>query len=463
MHRIEETVARGMCIGCGACSVASGGTIPVTLGSRRLYQADLSGIPYEAARAGSRVCPFSDESPNEDSLVARQAPLTAERHPLLGAYTSVSAGRVNDDQYLSGSSSGGLTSWLLCELIERGIVDAVINVGRPGPSSKELMGYGSTTDGSDARRRKSHYYAATMTDALSLAMTMNIRYALVGVPCFIKAARSLCVEKPILKDRLVVFVGLVCGHYKTQAWAESLGWQLGIPPAELADVDFRIKRAGLPSSDYLFGARASGDSSWRVAPTRELVGGNWGHNAFQPEACNFCDDVVAETADVSFGDAWLPEFTSESRGTNIVVSRDTTVDQIMQEGLRSGAITLFPLDPNDAVRSQAGGFRHRREGLSVRLADDIHAGLSVPRKRVSPDVNAVSRRRAELIRQRRRMAAGSHRAFEEACEMDDLDRFLSWMQSQTRRYARIESTLPRRFLRYLRHLSRTWLPVRRRP
>lgn len=43
-HRIEEVVRRGMCIGCGACSAATGGAIPIKLGTHRLYQADLRGF-----------------------------------------------------------------------------------------------------------------------------------------------------------------------------------------------------------------------------------------------------------------------------------------------------------------------------------------------------------------------------------------------------------------------------------
>lgn len=440
-----------MCIGCGVCSIASSGAIPVTISSRRLYQADLTSAPPDALRAASRVCPFSDESPNEDAIVAAVNPETPHRHPLLGSYTSISAGRVNDDEYVVGSSSGGLTSWLLSELIQQDVVDAIINVGRPGPAP-ELVGYGSTTSASDRERRKSHYYAATMAEALTIALSTEKRFALVGVPCFIKAARALCLEKPEVKERLVVFIGLVCGHYKTQAYAESLAWQLGIPPDDLADVDFRIKRPGRPSSEYLFGARHRAESEWRTAPMTQLAGGHWGHNAFQPEACNFCDDVVGETADVSFGDAWLDEFTADPRGTNIVISRDRRMDSLLQAGRASREITLHPLDPNDAVQSQAGGFRHRREGLAIRLSDDLRLGLSVPQKRVRPDSEAVTKRRANLLRFRRRMAMESHRAFDEAVASGDLNRYLGWIRERAKEYQRRESPPHRRMLRNVRRI-----------
>lgn len=40
------------------------------------------------------------------------------------------------------------------------------------------------------------------------------------------------------------------------------------------------------------------------------------------KACDFCDDVFAETADIALGDAWLPEYVQDGNGTNVVVTRN---------------------------------------------------------------------------------------------------------------------------------------------
>lgn len=449
-HRIEETIERNMCIGCGACSAASGGAIAIKLDTRRLYQADITAADEQSRRAGSRVCPFSDESPNEDRLGVPQPDDRMDKDQLLGTYSRVFAGRVSDDEYLRGSSSGGLTSWLTQKLIEGGIIDAVLSVGQPGPTNQELVGYGVAGEDEAPDRRKSWYYAVTMADVLKITADSDLRYALVGIPCYIRAARSLCREVPRLADRLTIFVGLVCGHYKTQAFAESLAWQVGVPPELLAEVDFRVKRPDRSAADYDFGARATGEHEWRYAPTRDLVGGNWGHNAFQPEACNFCDDVVAECADISFGDAWLPQFSADPRGTNIVVCRNRRLEGLFEQAAANGEIQTFPLTAGEAVESQAGGFRHRREGLAVRLADDLAAGLSVPRKRVNPDIASVSRRRLRLLRHRRKMAALSHISFREACAQHDLSIYLDAMRREIQLYRRLEASIARRILRRVR-------------
>src|SRR5699024_1549087 len=101
---------------------------------------------------------------------------------------------------------------------------------------------------------------------------------------------------------IAYYVGLVCGHLKSQFFAESMAWQTGVSPERLSDVDFRVKNPGRSASSYDFSATDhSGDTHIRA--TASLAGGSWGHGAFQPEACNFCDDIFAETADIVFGDA----------------------------------------------------------------------------------------------------------------------------------------------------------------
>lgn len=455
-HGIGQTIARGMCIGCGACAVATQGAISLKLAPSRIYQADISGASESEVHKASRVCPFSDDSPNEDQLSAPREDSRMHKHSLLGTFTRTFAGRVSDDAYVLGSSSGGLTSWLLSKLVQLGLVDGVINVGPAGKDAQELFRH-SVASGPELRnRRKSQYYATTMADVLELIRGEPKRYALVGVPCYIRAARALCKEDPDIAEQLVLFVGLVCGHMKTQAYAESLAWQVGVPPHELEAVDFRVKGEGRLSSDYDFGALKKGESRMRVAPMSTLRGGNWGHNTFQPEACNFCDDVVGETADISFGDAWLPKFTSDPRGTNIVISRNRRIDEIFAAAADTGEITVHEVSADEAAASQAGGFRHRRDGLAIRLADDIAAGLSVPVKRVAPNATVVDKQRAKLFRQRRRIAKVSQELFSNAVAQGDLRVYLNGLKRETIRYERLEpiSVRMRRALRPLKKFLR---------
>lgn len=433
MHAIEDVVARGMCVGCGACAVRTDNRVSVTIGRRRSFEADLSNASPADLRAASRVCPFSDESRNEDRIADAAFPELAH-DPRVGRYSGLFAGRLRDEGRLLGSSSGGLTSWVAEQLLARGDVDAVIHVSASEDPALGLFAYRvSSTPEAYRSQRKSMYYATTMADVLTGIRGDGRSYALIGVPCFLRGARLLSEEDAQLGAQLKFFLGLVCGHLKSQAFAESLAWQAGVAPGELTGVDFRIKVPGRSSSRYDVGA--TGRDGEVETPTHALVGGSWGHAMFQVDACNFCDDIFAETADVAFGDAWLPQYKEDWRGTNVIVSRRPEIDALLRE---SDELELDELSLDEVAATQAGNFRHRRVGLSVRLHDDAAAGLSVPAKRVPASLAGIDRKRVQLVRQRRRISTRSHEAFAEARAAGDLGVFLRAMAPMVEAYQRID-------------------------
>lgn len=407
----------------------------MTIGRFGMPSPNLEGVSEGVKQEGSKVCPFTPESKNEDEIASSAFPSDLAGHDVLGKHKGVYAGRVGPSADIEGSSSGGLTSWTALELLRRNEVDGIIHVG---PSETSLFAYTVSYSAEDITSRRKSMYFATSFDEVLLGLKGNgKRYAFIGVPCFVRAARLVADGDPVLKGQLVYFLGLVCGHLKSPAFAQLLAWQTGVKPNELSEVDFRVKATGRNANDYDFGARRHGELELRTAPTRSLVGGNWGHGMFQPEACNFCDDIFAETADVVFGDAWLPEYEKDSRGTNVVVSRNELIDNLLQDAHQQKVITLENLLPDSAAKSQAGNFRHRRIGLSVRLADDAKAGLWVPPKRTAPSYRGVSRHRIRMIRQRRLISASSHKLFEIAKKRDSLEYYLKSIDPMISEYEEI--------------------------
>ena len=435
MPTIDEVVHTGKCVGCGGCGTATSGRIPITLNTRGYYQADLAGVSEADRELGSRVCPFANESKNEDEIADEVFPAEMPGDPRTGRYLGMYAGRITDDSRIPGSSSGGLTSWLLSELFSRDLVDGVIHVAS---TESPMFGYVVSTSAEEILgRRKSQYFPASFADTLRSIRGDGKRYAFVGVPCAIRSARLVASEDEVLKEQLAFLVGIVCGHMKSAAYSESFAWQLGIAPDELDTVDFRIKNPELTSRQYSFGAKAIGSKEWKSAETLSLVGGSWGHAVFQLDACNYCDDIFAETADVVMGDAWLSKYEINWRGTNVVITRNEVIDQIFREGRDEAQLMLDTLDVDNVAATQGGNFRHRREGLAVRLADDEAAGKWTPTKRVKPSYDGVPASRISLIRQRRELSARSHDLFVEAKEQRDLEVYLKAIRPMIDSYQRV--------------------------
>lgn len=439
---IRQVVDQGLCVGCGACAAAGEGAARMRWTPFELFEADLRALGDDAIDALSPVCPFSDDAPDEDRLAAELWPdLPAARPGVIGRYRSVGAGRVLDPVRVKRASSGGLTSYLLCQLLERGLVDGVIHVGDNEGPGGPLMGYRlSYRPEHVAGNSKSRYYPVEMSQVLATVRGDGKRYALVGVPCFIKAARLLCREDAVLKGQLAFMIGLVCGHLKSGAFARNFAWQMGVAPERLAAFDFRVKDERRSASAYAVAATETGTQRVVQAPSRTLFGSDWGLAMFRPRACDFCDDIAGELADVCFGDAWLPEYEGDWRGTNIHVLRNDQVAAILQEGEQRGDIVLFESDADEFVASQGGNYRHRREGLQVRLADRKRAGQPAPKKREFDAQHRPGMFRKFVYRCRAELGDLSHVAFGKAVERGDYAVFRAGMKPALMRY-RLSSAL----------------------
>jgi coenzyme F420-reducing hydrogenase beta subunit len=420
---IVDVVDNGICVGCGGCRVATGGRIEIGTNEYRTFVANLGAASPADLEIADRACPFSDAARDEDVIAADLFGSNLKKHEQkTGYYHSLRVGRVQSDDVVR-SSSGGLTTYLLGQLLDAGEVDGIIHVGEMVDSDL-LFSYTITETRRDLEgRRKSQYYPSQFSDVMLAVKGNGKRYAIVGVPCFIKASRLLTERDPVLREQLVYHIALCCGHLKSAAFAEAMAWQLGIPPNDLARVDFRWKVEGLPANSYSFGAVARSDGKWRTARSNSLLGGNWGHALFQLKACDFCDDIFGETADICFGDAWLPSFDHEWRGTNIVVSRNAVLDRFLTAGAERKDIWLDDLSVDDLINSQSGAFRHRWFGMSVRLEEARKLGEPVPLKRKSSYSRRVSFFRRQVVLVRQRLSRESHRHFLEAKNRGDFGVF----------------------------------------
>jgi len=401
-----------LCVGCGAC----GAVAPDRYGQLApLSKADVAAI-----------CPFSPQAPNEDELSARRFPHAPHRDVSIGRFEAAYVGHVVEGEFRSRGSSGGLASWFAAELLRLGLVDGVAHVAPQPPPA--LFGYRMSRTVEQVKAgAKSRYHPVDLGPALQEIRTTPGRYALVGVPCYIKAVHLLRRRDPLLRARIAFTLGLFCGHMKSAHFGESLAWQIGVRPTDLAALDYRAKNARRPANWYRVRAEDAKGRA-REGDWMHLAGGDWGAGFFQNPACDFCDDVVAETADVSFGDAWVEPYASDGRGTNVVVIRAPALRGVVQAALAQGRLRLDEMDADFVARTQAAGLRQRREGLAYRLALRGRRGPVAPRKRVCPSTDLPPRRKL-IYRARRRIARDSARVYGLARRLRALPIYLLWARA----------------------------------
>lgn len=352
------------------------------------------------------VCPFSPSAADEDAIAAERFAGVRRNDAMIGRYTAAYVGHAAEADFRMQGSSGGMVSWVAAELMRRGLVDGVAHV--VPQAEGRLFGYRiSRSEAALREGAKSRYYPIELSAVLREIEAVPGRYAVVGVPCFIKAVNLLRRQRPALAERIAFTIGLFCGHMKSARMAESFALQVGAGPQTVSAIDYRLKNPDRPANWYTAQLTLA-DGSVRQQDWWHLVEGDWGSGFLMNPACNFCDDVTAETADIAMGDAWLEPYSSDGRGTNVVVVRSPALAGIVAEGIFEKRLRLEPVDDDFVRRTQAAGLRQRREGLAYRLA---LAKLPVrPRKRVAPS-RAIPGRRKLIYRMRLAISAWSHRMF----------------------------------------------------
>jgi coenzyme F420-reducing hydrogenase beta subunit len=425
----RDVAAAGLCIGCGGCAPGKG-----ALGWDQFGQLKPEGAwTGERSESFARICPFSPDAVDEDAIAGARFPEAAERDARIGSFEAAYVGHVAEDGFRAGGSSGGMVSWVAAELLRRGLVDGVAHVAPGDPEQGgRFFGYRMSRSVEAVQQgARSRYYPVEMSAMLDEIRATPGRYAIVGVPCFIKAVHLLRAEDPVLHERIAFTLGLFCGHMKSARLVESFAWQLGAPMEQVRAVEYRRKDPDRPANWYTAHLTLK-DGSARWQDWWHLVDGDWGAGFFQNSACNYCDDVVAETADIAFGDAWVEPYSSDGRGTNVVIVRKPEVQALVAAAIGEGRLALEGVDADFIANTQAAGLRQRREGLAYRLRI-APPGLPL-RKRVAPGGRDLPLRRKLIYRSRRWISAGSHRLFALARASGWRRLYLAWARLALRSY-----------------------------
>jgi coenzyme F420-reducing hydrogenase beta subunit len=438
---LHDVVDGGFCVGCGACAI--GTNIEIKLNQYGEYQPDFTSVSeYEDLTAAGLgvVCPSLNPSVNENEIGKRLFSNEAQYDEKLGYTIQSYAGYVKEGKFRSKGTSGGMGTWILAELLRQGLIDGVIHVKESERSSASdpYYVYGISNNLYEIQENsKTRYHVVEFSQVLEQALARGGRYAFVGVPCMVKALRRLQIEDEKIADAVPFAVALVCGHLKSVNWSNSLAWGAGINPENARHIQYRTKGPDIPARAYVFQATDHNNKVYQK-DSAEVVGGKFNAGALMLPACEFCDDVVGETSDLTIGDAWLPRFESDSHGTNLLVVRNVEINRILKSAASEGRISIISLSNDEAASSQSGGFRQRREGLSYRLQREGDSGRFLPVKRVNPSEYSISNERKKIYDLRTTVTIKSRKLFFEALEKNDYGVYVNGMNKEVASLRRME-------------------------
>lgn len=255
-----------------------------------------------------------------------------------GKVDSLFCGHASDLTICGNAASGGIVTGLLAGMLGRGEIDAalvwklVIEDGtmRAVPvfarSAEEL-----------AAAQGSIYFAFPPLGAglVGQLRSFDGRLAVVGLPCAVSALRRLMEKDSVLKAKIVLLIGLFCGHTSRPALIDTMLDRKGVARRNLAA--FRFRR-GLWRGEAEAVMR---DGSRRCWPTAYY---NLYQNLFiQCHApCMNCFDHFAEGADLSCGDIWTQAHRHDSVKHSMVAGRTAAGTAALERARDTGDLLLQP-------------------------------------------------------------------------------------------------------------------------
>lgn len=449
---LDKVINGGFCIGCGSCAVANNNNdklnkLKIATTNIGTYKPAIVDIE-DMSQLDSSTCPFSNKS-KKDADICKELygdipNISHYKH--IGYYIGLYAGHVKNMKIRQQATSGGLSKWILGELLRRKLIDGVIHVVRVtkqnSKNTKLDIGYNldaSASIDSDSNTvlfkydiarsveevyagSQSAYYPNNYADVLQSIKEEkeDKKYMFIGIPCYCKSIRLLCEKDPILAKRITYVAAILCGHMKSMNYVKFMAWASGLNPHDISYANFRHKNNKGRASNYKFHAKDSmGNES--LVYRNQLYGGNYNIPHMKYKACDFCEDVFGYCADIVLGDAWLPKYNRDPHGTNVVISRHPVLDSILKEANGDNIIHIDELTHVDIIQSQSSSYSHRVEELGYRLYLEREKTGWVPDKAIQPMANLSSAKRERIQQLRMQIREKSHELFLDAILADDIN------------------------------------------
>lgn len=363
---ITNVVAYDLCIGCGLCAaLCPQGLLAMQWNHYGEYNpVEVNPCTTECGLC-LKVCPFFDHEENEDTIgkeLYGSVPGIQHRSET-GYYLATDVGY--SEKHRPTSASGGMTTWLLETLLQEGIVDHVVCVASTRDPERLFAFQVFDTPAEVRTGAGSAYYPVEMSGVIRQILEVPGRYAITGLPCFLKAIRLAQKRNKKLRERIVVTVGFTCGQLKSRHFTDYIAALAGVQ-GEVTAVRYRGKRPDQPAKNYHYIFTTADGEEQRIF-WNDGIAEVWTNRWFTPNACNYCDDIFAECADVTCMDAWLPEYSRDSQGTNLVVTRSPLIQDLISRGVQEGNLWVDPVSVQDVISSQAEVVDFKRCNLSYRL------------------------------------------------------------------------------------------------
>jgi coenzyme F420 hydrogenase subunit beta len=346
-QNIALITAAGLCTGCGMChAVCPERAIHLDLLDKGWFQAGTDEKRCTDCGLCLKAC---GRNPQYTDSQHYEPEKVNDYTPFLGNFEDCYLGHSTNIDIRWNAASGGLITSILAFCFKAGLIDCAVVASSGEESPLISQAVVATSEEEILRASGSRYAPVPINAAIKEALTMGGRIAVVGLPCHIQSLRRAEVHLPELKEKIVLRLGMFCSHNVSSR-----------------ATDFVLLHKGLKTRDVLeFGYRGKGWPGGIRVKTRQgtiaytpLSNSIWTSLflcfVYSTPYCLSCTDQTNECADISFGDAWLPDVVERDKiGRSICIARTKIGSSVLEQAVRAKTIKLNGLEPGRVVESQA--------------------------------------------------------------------------------------------------------------
>lgn len=189
------------------------------------------------------------------------------------------------------------------------------------------------------------YMPVPVRDILSCIHGFDGKVAIVGLPCHLRSIERIINKDPHSYAKLVLKIGLFCGHNSKKELIESVLKKKKIERKNIRELSFR--------RGHWRGKMVIGLSGGKEISFPFSVFSIYQNLHFLSEKkCMFCFDHTCENSDISCGDAWLPYLKSNPIKHSVIISRNSYSNLLLEEMRKKGLISLMKIEPEIVFKTQ---------------------------------------------------------------------------------------------------------------
>jgi len=381
---ISRVVEDGLCTGCGTCC----GVCPVNAIEMTRSKGLLLPMVDSAKCTGCSLCLRSCPGFSLDFQKLNMETFGKQpENQYLGSLRRCFLGHSNDARICAVSSSGGVANQLLAYLLKNRLAEAAVVARATEDKPLEPEPFFACTEDEVLSASRSKYCPVAIGQSLQKMRISDGRFAVVGLPCHIHGIRKAEVANPSLKRKVVMHIGLFCGHTVSFEGTDFVLERLGVRTADVKGFYYRgnswpdsLRVETKDNRTIRLRFNRSWNAYWNV----------FSPFFFTPLRCLMCPDEFNELADISLGDAWLSELKGHDKGESLIIARTEVGEELLRNAQRDGFLFIEGISPEKIEESQAFNVGFKKKHYATRLRFLHGIGQNVPLVRPLPSPGSLS-------------------------------------------------------------------------